>query len=147
MNDLSYLDTKWYGYELVKLWENVHTAQETALAVWTDISQILKSILVQNVKDRLKTALIVILWDKKIDFKKINKVCWFQDTRFAPVDVVNATWFQIWTLPPWWYHDSIPIYFDKEILNKPVVYAWSWTSEYLIKFNPNQLLNTEYFFD
>jgi prolyl-tRNA editing enzyme YbaK/EbsC (Cys-tRNA(Pro) deacylase) len=88
MNTLVYLDTANISYELVSLPNKVHTVEETALAMDCEPSQILKSLLVQDSQDQSKIAVIIILGTKKLDFKQINKVCGFHDTRLVPMNDV-----------------------------------------------------------
>jgi prolyl-tRNA editing enzyme YbaK/EbsC (Cys-tRNA(Pro) deacylase) len=80
------------------------------------------------------------LGTKKLDFKQINKVCGFHDTRLVPMnDVVWKTGFQVGTLPPRGYGDKIAVFYDRDILNQWYVYAWSWKQDSLITFNPQWL--------
>ena len=88
MTTLHYLDTENIPYELINLPNKVHTVEETALAMNCEPSQILKSLLVQDSQDQTKVAVIIILGTKKLDFKQINKVCGFHDTRLVPMNDV-----------------------------------------------------------
>jgi prolyl-tRNA editing enzyme YbaK/EbsC (Cys-tRNA(Pro) deacylase) len=146
MNTLDYLDTENIAYELIELPNKVHTVEETASAMKCESSQILKSLLVQDSQDQSKMAVIILLGTKRLDFKKINQVCGFHDTRFVPMnDVLWKTGFEVWTLPPRGYGYKIPIFYDKDILDQWYVFAWSWKQDSLIKFNPQWLIGRVFF--
>ncbi len=103
------------------------------------LSQILKTILFIWEK---YPVLVVLQWDKKVDFKKVKKLTNQKNIRIASFEEVkNITWYGVNGIWPFWFDIKLTKILDKNVFNEEIITIWSWEPKIWLELKSNDLKN------
>jgi prolyl-tRNA editing enzyme YbaK/EbsC (Cys-tRNA(Pro) deacylase) len=99
----------------------VYTIPEAALALGVKQSQTVKSLVL---KTKGETFIVLILpGDKKMDWKLLVQQLKTKKLELAkPEEVLNLIGCEVGCVPPFGHLTDLPIYMDKELLKKDILY-------------------------
>lgn len=101
--------------------EPVFTNPTMALALGVKESQTVKSLVLKTKEG--KFAVLVLPGDKKMDWRLIASQLSTKKVEFAkPEEVLQLVGCEVGCVPPFGHMTEIPIYMDKELLKKDIVY-------------------------
>ena len=101
--------------------EPVYTNPAMALALGVKESQTVKSLVLKTKEG--KFAVLVLPGDKKMDWKGIAGLLNTRKIEFAkPEEVLQLVGCEVGCVPPFGHQTEIPIYMDKDLLKRDVVY-------------------------
>ena len=101
--------------------EPVYTNPAMALALGVKESQTVKSLVLKTKEG--KFAVLVLPGDKKMDWKVIAGQLNTKKVEFAkPEEVLQLVGCEVGCVPPFGHLTEIPVYMDKDLLKKEVVY-------------------------
>jgi Ala-tRNA(Pro) deacylase len=101
--------------------EPVYTNPAMALALGVKESQTVKSLVLRTREG--KFAVLVLPGDKKMDWKPVAGQLNTKKVEFAkPEEVLQMVGCEVGCVPPFGHLTELPVYMDKELLKKDVVY-------------------------
>jgi Ala-tRNA(Pro) deacylase len=101
--------------------EPVYTNPAMALALGVQESQTVKSLVVKTKEG--KFAVLVLPGDKKMDWKLTAAQLNSKKVQFAkPEEVLTIIGCEVGCVPPFGHNTQIPIYLDKDLMKKDLVY-------------------------
>jgi Ala-tRNA(Pro) deacylase len=101
--------------------EPVYTNPAMALALGVQESQTVKSLVVKTKEG--KFAVLVLPGDKKMDWKLTATQLNSKKVQFAkPEEVLTIVGCEVGCVPPFGHITQIPIYLDKDLMKKDLVY-------------------------
>lgn len=96
-------------------------------------------------KSKDKTIVVIITGDRRVNFRKIEKVSKLRKLRLASAEEVRKfTGFEIGSTSPFIFHKLCPAYVDKEIMKQDYVIGAAGTEYAGIKFSPNEFKKIGY---
>ena len=101
--------------------EPVYTNPAMAQALKVKESQTVKSLVLKTKEGRF--AVVVLPGDKKLDWKIVASQLNTKKVEFAkPEEVLQLVGCEVGCVPPFGHATDLPIYMDKELLKKDVLY-------------------------
>jgi len=101
--------------------EPVYTNPAMALALGVKESQTVKSLVLKTKEG--KFAVLVLPGDKKMDWKVLASQLNTKKVEFAkPEEVLERVGCEVGCVPPFGHLTELPIYMDRELLKKEMVY-------------------------
>jgi len=120
---------------------SARTAKEAAAAANCQVGQIVKSLVFRTVSDQ-KPVLILTSGANKVDEKLVGAHLG-EDIQFAPpVFVREETGFAIGGVSPYGLKKEIPIYFDRDLLDHPIIWAAAGSDHAIFSIQPQTLIST-----
>jgi len=99
----------------------VYTISAAALALGVKESQTVKSLILKTKEG--KFLVLVLPGDKKLDWKLLGEQLKTKKLEFAkPEEVLQVVGCEVGCVPPFGHLTDLPIYMDKEILKKDILY-------------------------
>jgi len=119
------------------------TTEDAEKALGVSRKYILKSLLLKSKHNRY--IAVIITGDKRLDFKKLEKISGLKKLRLAsPEEVERYTGFRIGGVPPFIFHELCPTYVDKDVMEREYVIGAAGTEYAGIKFKPSELKKLNY---
>ncbi|OYT30396.1 MAG: EbsC protein [Thermofilum sp. ex4484_82] len=129
--------------EIISHSQSGKTTREASKALNIDPGFILKSLLL--VSKKKKHVAVIITGDKRVDFKKVEKITGFKKLRLAtPSEVEAVTGFKVGGVPPFAFHDKCPVIVDEEVMKKNFVIGACGDEFHGIKLNPEVFIKLGY---
>jgi Ala-tRNA(Pro) deacylase len=101
--------------------EPVYTNPAMALALGVQEAQTVKSLVVKTKEGQF--AVLVLPGDKKMDWKLTATQLNSKKVQFAkPEEVLTIVGCEVGCVPPFGHNTQIPIYLDKDLMKKDLVY-------------------------
>jgi len=99
----------------------VYTISAAALALGVKESQTAKSLVLKTKEE--KFLLLILPGDKKLDWKLLGQQLKTKKLEFAkPEEVLQVVGCEVGCVPPFGHLTDLPIYMDKELLKKDILY-------------------------
>jgi len=99
----------------------VYTISAAALALGVKESQTVKSLVLKTKEE--KFLILILPGDKKLDWKLLGQQLKTKKLEFAkPEEVLQVVGCEVGCVPPFGHLADLPIYMDKELLKKDVLY-------------------------
>jgi Cys-tRNA(Pro) deacylase len=99
----------------------VYTISAAALALGVKESQTVKSLVLKTKEE--KFLVLILPGDKKLDWKLLGQQLKTKKLEFAkPEEVLQVVGCEVGCVPPFGHLTDLPIYMDKELLKKDVLY-------------------------
>jgi Ala-tRNA(Pro) deacylase len=99
----------------------VYTIPAAALALGVKESQTVKSLVLKTKEE--KFVVLILPGDKKMDWKLLAQQLKTKKLEFAkPEEVLKLIGCEVGCVPPFGHLTDLPIYMDKELLKKDVLY-------------------------
>jgi Cys-tRNA(Pro) deacylase len=99
----------------------VYTISAAALALGVKESQTVKSLVLKTKEE--KFLVLILPGDKKLDWKLLGQQLKTKKLEFAkPEEVFQVVGCEVGCVPPFGHLTDLPIYMDKELLKKDVLY-------------------------
>lgn len=99
----------------------VYTISAAALALGVKESQTVKSLVLKTKEE--KFLILILPGDKKLDWKLLGQQLKTKKLEFAkPEEVLQVVGCEVGCVPPFGHLTDLPIYMDKELLKKDVLY-------------------------
>jgi Cys-tRNA(Pro) deacylase len=99
----------------------VYTISAAALALGVKESQTVKSLVLKTKEE--KFLVLILPGDKKLDWKFLGQQLKTKKLEFAkPEEVLQVVGCEVGCVPPFGHLTDLPIYMDKEILKKDILY-------------------------
>ena len=133
-----YLHEHGLGLEVVQLPASTRTAQEAALAVGCDISQIAKSLVFQD-EDRGEAVLVIASGGNRVDLHKVASATGHRLGRADADFVREKTGYAIGGVPPVAHQQNMVTLLDRELENQPLIWAAAGTPNALFSLKPREL--------
>jgi Cys-tRNA(Pro) deacylase len=131
------LSTAGIEVEIQEFAESTRTAAEAAEAVGEAVGQIVKSLVFLA---GTQPILALVSGANRVERAKLAEAAGAPITR-ADADVVRtATGYAIGGVPPIGHATNLPIYFDRDLLRYPVVWAAAGTPNAVFRIAPSELL-------
>ncbi len=101
--------------------EPVYTNPAMALALGVEESQTIKSLVLKTREGRF--FVLVLPGDKKVDWKVLASKLDTKRTEFAkPEEVLERVGCEVGCVPPFGHVTQLPVYMDKDLLKKEMLY-------------------------
>jgi hypothetical protein len=68
----------------------------------------------------------VLLWNQKLDFKKLKIELWWKVSFVEENIWISLVWCEPWSVPPFWLPLDIWILVDENIFNESILYFNPW---------------------
>jgi Cys-tRNA(Pro) deacylase len=99
----------------------VYTISAAALALGVKESQTVKSLVLKTKEE--KFLILILPGDKKLDWKLLGQQLKTKKLEFAkPEEVLQVVGCEVGCVPPFGHLTDLPIYMDKELLKKDILY-------------------------
>ena len=99
----------------------VYTISAAALALGVKESQTVKSLVLKTKEE--KFLILILPGDKKLDWKLLGQQLKTKKVEFAePEEVLQVVGCEVGCVPPFGHLTDLPIYMDKELLKKDILY-------------------------
>jgi Cys-tRNA(Pro) deacylase len=116
---------------------SVHTAQQAAQALGTEVRAIVKSLVFEADG---QPVLVLCGGDRRVDTAKLATLCTARHVRKASAEVTkSATGYSIGGVPPVAHVTALPVLMDQELLTCDTVYAAAGTTRALFAISPQRL--------
>jgi Cys-tRNA(Pro) deacylase len=116
---------------------SVHTAQQAAQALGTEVRTIVKSLVFEADG---QPVLVLCSGDRRVDTAKLAALCAAQQVRQATAErTKSVTGYSIGGVPPVAHATALPIFMDQALLTCEVVYAAAGTARTLFAITPQDL--------
>ena len=136
----TFLDENKIEGEIFSLEETVSTVDEAAQAVGAHPEQIVKSLLF-TVDDQ--PILVIACGPQRVPADAIAAHCGVPPKQVklaSPSVVIDATGYQVGTVPPFGHRQPVQTLVDKQVLKQEYVYAGGGGHRVLIRFSPGDIL-------
>lgn len=133
---LSSLQIQW---EYERFAHEVHTAQETAVAIGCDLDQVVKSLLFSSHQSG-KLILILLAGSSRLDIKMFEKQTNLRLIRVSSDEIFDKTGFMIGAIPPVGFPVPLETYIDDALLSQSHVWAGTGERNSVCKIPANKLL-------
>jgi Ala-tRNA(Pro) deacylase len=99
----------------------VYTISAAALALGVKESQTVKSLVLKTKEE--KFLILILPGDKKLDWKLLGQQLKTKKLEFAkPEEVLQVVGCEVGCVPPFGHLTDLPIYMDKELLKRDILY-------------------------
>ena len=116
---------------------SVHTAQQAAQALRTEVRNIVKSLVFEADG---QPVLVLCSGDRRVDTARLATLCAARRVRQASAErLKSVTGYSIGGVPPVAHATTLPIFMDQELLTCEVVYAAAGTARTLFAITPQAL--------
>src|SRR5215831_17829877 len=116
---------------------SVHTAQQAAQALRTEVRNIVKSLVFEADG---QPVLVLCSGDRRVDTDRLATLCAARQVRQASAErTKSVTGYSIGGVPPVAHATTVPIFMDQELLTCEVVYAAAGTARTLFAIAPQAL--------
>jgi Cys-tRNA(Pro) deacylase len=116
---------------------SVHTAQQAAAALGTEVRTIVKSLLFEV--DH-QPVLVLCSGDRRVDTTRLATLCAAQQVRMASAErTARVTGYNVGAVPPVGHATPLPVFMDQELLACEVVYAAAGTTHTVFAIAPQLL--------
>src|SRR5215470_12438561 len=116
---------------------SVHTAQQAAQALGTEVRNIVKSLVFEADG---QPVLVLCSGDRRVDTARLAALCAAQQVRQASAERTRSvTGYSIGGVPPVAHASPLPIFMDQALLTCEVVYAAAGTARTLFAIAPQTL--------
>ena len=116
---------------------SVHTAQQAAQALRTEVRNIVKSLVFEADG---QPVLVLCSGDRRVDTARLATLCSARQVRQASAErLKSVTGYSIGGVPPVAHATTLPIFMDQELLTCEVVYAAAGTARALFAITPQAL--------
>ena len=116
---------------------SVHTAQQAAQALGTEVRTIVKSLVFEADG---QPVLVLCSGDRRVDTAKLATLCAAQQVRQASAARIKSiTGYSIGGVPPVAHATALPVFMDQALLTCEVVYAAAGTARTLFAIAPQTL--------